>query len=223
MTELYDIHPSKQLRELFASMPIPYQGQEPSRASVLFVGLDANYSSEVFDDAAFRERIFEYHRDGVGFWHRHGVHHPFLLDEYPLKRNQGGVPYHRKFSRMGLTPDLADQISFVELLPVPTTGSTSEGRFWQLSDLAHLQRLDQLFQQGARRLVLLPQSVLKKMLTASGKYDVFQWLPKHVDWGLFQTFGRTELHKVRHFSGSISLDQLNAMGQLVREFCEERP
>ena len=221
MVDRYDIHPSKRLRELFESMPIPYQGQDPSRASVLFVGLDANYSAEVFEHPAFRERIFEYHQDGVEFWRRHGVHHPFLLDEYPLKRNQGGVPYHRKFSRMGLGPELADQISFVELLPVPTTGSTSETHFWRLFDLKHARRLDQLLQQGSRRLVLLPQSVLTKMQAASKKYAVFQWLPKSIDWGQFHTFGETELHKVRHFSGSVSLEQLSMLGHLVREFCSE--
>ena len=42
MVTEYGIHPSEQLRELFDAMEIPYQGQDPQRASVIFVGLDAN-------------------------------------------------------------------------------------------------------------------------------------------------------------------------------------
>ena len=222
MAGRYDIHPSKRLRELFAAMPVPYQGQDPRRASVLFVGLDANYSADVFEYPSFRNRIFEYHRDGVMFWRRYGVHHPFLLDEYPLKRNQGGVPYHRKFARMGLTPDMADQVSFVELLPVPTTGSTTEKRFWELFDLQHARQLERLFQEGSRRLILFPGSVLTKMLVASKRFDVFRWLPKQINWGLFERFSLTELHKVRHFSGAISAQQLASMGDLIRDFSRIR-
>ena len=36
----YQLHPSVELRQLFASMRIPPQGQDPEKASVLFVGLD---------------------------------------------------------------------------------------------------------------------------------------------------------------------------------------
>ena len=219
MADPYDIHPSAELRALFESAEIPYQGHDPQQASVLFVGLDANYSAELFEHPTFRERIFEYHEDGVAFWQRYGVHHPFLLPEYPLRRNQGGVPYHKKFSRMGLTPDLADQISFIELLNVPTTGSTSEARFWELFDIAHARRIDALFQHGTRRLVLLPGSVVAKMQAASRKFGVFEWIPGQVEWGRFHEIGHTEFHKVRHFSGAISLDQLASMGEQVRGFC----
>jgi hypothetical protein len=113
MATPYDIHPSAALRELFAAMPIPFQGQDPKQASVIFVGLDANYAPELFDAGNFRDRIIEYHEDGVAFWQHHGVHHPFLLPEYPLPRNKGGRPYHRKFNNMGLTPEFASDISFV--------------------------------------------------------------------------------------------------------------
>lgn len=219
MVDKYDIHPSEQLRALFSSMEFPYQGQDPHHSSVIFVGLDANYSPEVFDFPEVRERIFEYHRDGIAFWSKYGVHHPVLLEEYPLKRNQGGVPYYQKFSRMGLTPDLADKISFVELLSVPTTGSTSESRFWEMFDVDHARRLENLFQQGTKRLVLLPQSVIRMMQSASKKHGIFEWLPKQVDWGRFGRFGQTEFHKVRHFSGAISKEQLTRMGTLVRDFC----
>lgn len=110
MTTSYDIHPSAELRELFSSMPIPYQGQDPAQARIIFVGLDANYSADIFAYENMRDRILEYHQDGVEFWKRHDTHHPFLLDEYPLKKNRGGVPYHRKFQTMGLTAKHAEFI-----------------------------------------------------------------------------------------------------------------
>ena len=200
-------------------MAVPYQGQDPKRASVIFVGLDANYSAELFEFPEFRKRILEYHRDGVAFWKRHGVHHPFLLPEYPLPRNQGGVPYHRKFSNMGLTPEFASEISFLELLNVPTTGSTEEKRFWELFSLDHAQRLDRLFRAGERRLVLLPDSVIQKMGAARKRFGVFEWLPKKVDWGRFGQLGGTEFYKIKHFSGSISMIEVEAVGSLVKDHC----
>ena len=151
MSTPYDIHPSAELRKLFSEPSIPFQGQDPQKASVIFVGLDANYAPELFNVGSFRERIIEYHEDGVAFWQRHGVHHPFLLPEYPLPGTQGGRPYHRKFSNMGLTPEFASWVSFVELLNVPTTGSTEDKRFWELFDLDHAKRLDRLFQDGESR------------------------------------------------------------------------
>jgi hypothetical protein len=101
MTTSYDIHPSVELRELFSSESIPYQGQDPARAKVVFVGLDANYSADIFAHENMRNRILEYHRDGVEFWKRHDTHHPFLLDEYPLKKNRGGGPIPSKISDDG--------------------------------------------------------------------------------------------------------------------------
>ncbi len=219
MATHYDIHPSAELRELFAAMPLPYQGQEPYKASVVFVGLDANYAPEVFDAADFRKKIIEYHKDGVAFWQRHGVHHPFLLPEYPLPGTQGGRPYHRKFSNMGLTPDLATDISFVELLNIPTTGSTIDKRFWELFDLDHARNLDSLFNDGARRLILLPNSVVMKMAVARRRFSAFQWLPDKTNWGKITQIGQTEFYKVKHFSGAISKIEIEAIGALVKCHC----
>ena len=119
---MYGRHLSSELCKLFRSKP--YQGADPASASIIFLGFDANYSEEI-SDTPFFERILEYHNDGVCFWQRYGVHHPFLLDEYPLNRTKGGVPYHRNFSKLELSADYADQISFVELLDIPTIGTTT--------------------------------------------------------------------------------------------------
>jgi hypothetical protein len=220
MNQTYGIHPSKALCDLFASMPLPYQGQDPYLARAIFVGLDANYAPELFDYPDFRDRILEYHRDGAAFWRRHQVHHPFMLKEYPLKRNSGGVPYHRKFANMGLGPEYADKISFVELLPVPTTGSTDRGVFWQLFSVEHGRRLDALFDSSDHpRAVLLPKSAVDFMLEAKKRYDLFTWLSSSTDWGPIGRVDNTAFFQVRHFSGSISKDQINDIGQIVRSFC----
>jgi hypothetical protein len=219
MATPYDIHPSAELRELFAAPPIPFQGQDPQKASVIFVGLDANYAPELFDTGNFRERIIEYHKDGVAFWQCHGVHHPFLLPEYPLPGTQGGRPYHRKFSNMGLTPDFASEVSFVELLNIPTTGSTENKRFWELFDLEHAKNLDRLFNDDKRRLVLLSRSVVTKMSEIRKRYDVFRWLPKDVGWGEIARIGASEFHLVKHFSASISNEEISAIGDTVRAHC----
>ena len=64
----YQLHPSADLQNIFASMRLPHQGQDPVKASVLFVGLDANYSTQISNDPVFFRRILEYHEDGVAFW-----------------------------------------------------------------------------------------------------------------------------------------------------------
>jgi hypothetical protein len=112
---VYRPHPSPELNELFARKP--YQGAPPDQALFLFVGLDANYDEEIANSRIF-SKIQEYHDDGVAFWRKYEVHHPFLLDEYP----GAGRRYHQTFAQIGFTPAHADLVSFVELLHVPTSG-----------------------------------------------------------------------------------------------------
>ena len=84
-------------------------------------------------------------------------------------------------------PDFASEVSFVELLNIPTTGSTENKRFWELFDLEHAKNLDRLFNDDKRRLVLLSRSVVTKMSEIRKRYDVFRWLPKDVGWGEART------------------------------------
>lgn len=221
MATQYDIHPSTDLRQLFAEMAVPYQGQEPEKANVIFVGLDANYAEELFDYPNFRDRILEYHRDGVAFWKRHGVHHPFLLDEYPTDVGIDGVRYHKQFRKMNLSSEYADQISFVELLRVPTTGNTQKTRFWELFDQEHAKRLDIILSSGRSRLVLLSNGVIQTMRKANKNFGLFLWLPKSISPGCFKRIGNTEIHKVMHFSASISDDQIADMGELIRNYSKK--
>jgi len=216
----YGIHPSLELRRLFARQTIPSQGQSIERAQVLFVGLDANYSAQLLDYPDFFERILEYHEDGVAFWKEHGVHHPFLLAEYPLFRDRGGVPYHRRFSQMGLSPEFAEQVSFVELLNVPTTGRTTESVFWDLFDPGYAQRLVDLLTDGSRRLVILSGSVHRTLSAAARRtaLRVPQLILPHV--GSEQRIGESRIVRWRHFSSAISQRELVGMGDEIRAFCD---
>lgn len=139
---VYQPHRSQKLTEMFRAKP--YQGARPESAEFIFVGLDANYAADIESSPAF-PRVLEYHEDGVAFWQRHKVHHPFLLADY----RGDGRRYHRNFARTGFKPEDACRVSFVELLHIPTVGSSQ----LVLEDLdsAHLEELNAFIQRGARR------------------------------------------------------------------------
>ena len=113
----YRLHPSGALNRAFAARP--YQGAEPEKATFLFVGLDANYSPAIEQNAVF-DRVLDYLEDGVAFWKTHGVHHPFLLPQY----RGDGQKYHKTFARIGFRPEHAEEVSFIEMLHVPTVGQS---------------------------------------------------------------------------------------------------
>jgi len=212
----YGIHRSEELRRLFAQQDVPTQGQLIERASVVFVGLDANYSSSLLSYPDFFERIPEYHRDGVTFWKRRGVHHPFRLPEYPLPKTGGGLPYHRRFARTGLLPELAEAVVFAELLNVPTTGRTEQQVFWDLFDPGYAARLESVLMDGCRRLVILSN---RTMRDATRRVGGFPWLPEATEYGVFHEVGETRFAKFRHFSSAINNADLRGMGDQIIEFC----
>ena len=142
----------------------PYQGVEPSSAAYLFIGLDANYDPNIERNPIFA-RVLEYHEDGVGFWRRHGVHHPFLLPEY----KGDGRRYHRAFARVGFEPKHAPLVSFVELLHVPTVGRSQ----LTVADLhpPHLQMLNSAILEGKPKHIFVSASVARLMQTS----EAFPW------------------------------------------------
>lgn len=166
----YGTHPSTDLVRLF--MEKPFQGQDPTRAKVLIIGNDANYSPEITDHGFF-SRILEYHSDGIRFWKEHEklhpfvhhpfVHHPFLLSCYPFDRRKGGVRYHLNFSKMQFTSDYAECFSFVELLNVPTIGNTGsdKSRFFEMLHGCkdHLNRLEKIVLKGKKKFVIVNQTL----------------------------------------------------------------
>ena len=162
---MYQPHPSSELNVLFRHRP--YQGVEPSAATFLFIGLDANYNPDVERSPSFRS-VLEYHQDGVEFWRRHGVHHPFLLPEY----RGDGRRYHRTFARIGFAPEHANLVSFTELLHVPTVGRSKLAP--QDLDLLHLQKINAAILYGKAKHIFVSAGVARLMQSSKA----FPWLPK---------------------------------------------
>jgi hypothetical protein len=136
-------HPSQEMITLFNKKP--YQGQDPAKSKIIFLSSDANYSNDISNHIFFN-RILDYQEDGVRFWKVHDVHHPFLLPEYPFDKRKDGVLFHRNFEKIGFTSEHAGDVSFLELLDVPTTGMKSENRraFFDLVSKSHMEYIDDL-------------------------------------------------------------------------------
>lgn len=187
---MYQPHPSQKLTEMFRAKP--YQGARPESAEFVFVGLDANYDAHIESSPAFPD-VLEYHQDGVAFWRRHKVHHPFLLDDY----RGDGQRYHRNFAQTGFEPEDACRVSFVELLHIPTVGR-SQLKAKDL-DSAHLDKLDALIQRGAKRNVFLSDKVVRRLLDSR----LFQWLPEPIANQVLPQLhkdGETTIYQYLHFS-----------------------
>ena len=172
----YQKHHSPELNALFKAKP--FQGQNPEKAKVIILGSDANYSEEISNHDFFNY-ILEYHVDGVKFWKKYGVHHPFLLENYPFNKTGGGVPYHRNFSKLGYSAKHAEVFSFVELLDVPTIGMTSTNieEFWGLVNVDHLKWLESVILNKESKIIFLSRNILQRLLEIAKKYDIFTWLP----------------------------------------------
>ena len=162
---MYQPHPSPELNAQFRHRP--YQGVEPSAATFLFIGLDANYDPKLEQSPSFQS-VLAYHQDGVAFWRRHGVHHPFLLPQY----RGDGRRYHRTFARIGFKPEHAELVSFAELLHVPTVGRNKLAP--QDLDPSHLQKLNAAILHGKAKHIFISAGVARLMQASKA----FPWLPK---------------------------------------------
>lgn len=186
---MYKDHPNQELQRHFAERP--FQGAAPEDARFLFVGLDANYAPDIESSPIFPS-VLDYHRDGVAFWMRRGVHHPFLLPTY----RGDGRRYHQNFTRIGLTPESAADVSFVELLHVPTTGRSA----MVAGDLSrpHLDRVAAAILRGRARRIFVSASVTVLMR----KSGCFPWLGKPRPGLLPVLFddGMRTLHQHLHLS-----------------------
>ncbi|WP_235985111.1 hypothetical protein [Acinetobacter baretiae] len=160
---MYAPHPNKQLHQVFSEKP--YQGCCPIAAEFLFIGLDANYASDIENQLIF-PKLIEYHQDAVLFWKRYGLHHPFLLDSY----KGSGRKYHKEFAKIGISAKYADKISFIEVLHVPTTGRN----VLTLADLNdhHLDYIKQAIFSQQKKAVFMSDTVFRLLK----KTTMFAWL-----------------------------------------------
>jgi hypothetical protein len=160
---MYFPHKNSKLHELFSHKP--YQGADPTTAQFLFFGLDANYAPDIEDKPYFSE-IVSYLEDGVRYWRQRGYHHPFRHPEY---RGDGAL-YHKRFAEIGFTREHAEQVSFVELIDVPTSGRSKLHR----NDLKslHLDRLRDWVLDGRAPNIFIPPGVSRLLR----KTPQFSWL-----------------------------------------------
>lgn len=161
---MYHQHPSAALNKAFSLKP--FQGVEPERGKFLFVGLDANYDPNIEASSIFKQ-VLLYLENGVEFWKRFGVHHPFMLPAY---RGDGRF-YHKSFAEIGFRPEHADDVSFVELMHVPTYGTSN--LMPQDLDADHLVKLNQAILCGTAEYVFISDKVAR-LMRASGR---FNWMP----------------------------------------------
>jgi len=207
----FDRHPSLILNELYSKKN--YQGANPIDAKILFVGRDPNWSSELESKEMF-PFVSDYLKDGVTFWRKHQIHHPFLLPNY----KGDGKRYHKIFSKLKVESKYADKISFVELIGFPTTGMAKTNKKTFIDYLlsnenrSHLIELDKLL-----------NSFDKVIFVAWGLMNDFEFLYKKT--GLFERLAElnktkmdiSELNKYeniyihRHFSDAISNSTLDKM------------
>jgi len=165
---VFDRHASSQLVSAFKG----YQGQEPRVARYIFVGLDANFSPTIEDSPIFPE-IVQYLSYGVGYWKETKRHHPFLSPSY---KKGSGYRYHYQFAKIGLTPDYADKVSFVELLSCPTCGKTEEKRFMELLDGDYLRRLDSLVGSSENaRSIFIARGAYTRLYAIGKAFGCFAW------------------------------------------------
>ncbi|MBC3872670.1 hypothetical protein [Undibacterium flavidum] len=213
----FNKHPSRSLTTLFQEKP--YQGQAPEKARIIFLSSDANYSEDI-SNSSFFDRILEYHADGVCFWKTHGKHHPFLLNDYPFDKRKDGVVFHRNFSKLNLGSQDASNISFIELLDVPTIGIKSKNKvkFMDLVSLSHIQYLDNFIENNQGKLILVPSGVLHDMMQIKKRYPVFKWLNySKTNHKYQQRFSNGELKEICHFSSS----QIHAFIPILQEYISQ--
>ena len=118
---VFQKHPSKLLSKLYSKKN--YQGANPVDAKILFVGRDPNWASDIEIKEMFNY-VSEYLTDGISFWKKYDIHHPFLLPN-----NKGdGKRYHKMFSKLNVKSSASNKISFVELIGFPTTGMSKSNK-----------------------------------------------------------------------------------------------
>jgi len=210
-------HPAKKLVELFRKRP--FQGQHPELAKIIFLSSDANYSPEISNHSFF-EKILEYQADGVAFWKRYGCHHPFLLESYPFNKTKDGVPFHRNFSKLGLTSAHACHISFLELLDVPTIGNKSEDRelFFDLLSLEHLRYIHSLICSGENKLFFVSRGVLRDMARIKRSLPVFEFLNNNPcrENQYTQTIHKNQIIEIYHFSSTQIHSQIHEISTKIK-------
>jgi len=186
----YKRHQSENLCLVFKNKP--WQGADPLKAKYIFIGLDANYAPDVEDKVP---EIWDYLDNGPGFWRKTGYHHPFRMPQYA----GCGDRYHENFAKIQFEKTEADQVSFIELLHVPTTESKLD-----VSDLdnKHMAWLGNIIEHGEYEYIFIPPSVVN-LMRKTGRFKWIRWKPLRVerDLKVLRDKGNGQvIYQMYHFS-----------------------
>jgi len=221
----FGIHPSDELVQLFREKP--YQGQNPYNAKIIFLSSDANYSPEISNNPFF-DYILEYQNNGIEFWEKHECHHPFLLPDYPFDKRKNGRPFHKNFSELGLTKDMGKDISFIELLDIPTVGNKSQNisLFYNLITEKHMKNIDELILNTNGKLIFVSQGVLKNLFNikkTKKQYNVLNWLDFNPSSKqcYSQFISGNEIHEIYHFSSPQIHNQISKIKTEIHNWLKE--
>jgi hypothetical protein len=214
-------HPSNSLIELYRLKN--FQGANPASAKVLFVGKDPNWDVNI-DSSPIFNLVRDYLCDGVEFWEKHGIHHPFLHPKYDGE----GKKYHKAISKLNFNSNYADKISFVEIIGFPTTGmsSTNTKQFNEFllsaENKSHLLELDKLLNDSTKVIFLFWGLInhLKYINKKTGLFKKFADIDKSklIRTGLNQ-IEHFYIHK--HFSMGISLETLQKISIEVSQYLDK--
>ena len=190
---MYHLHPDPVLNDLFSSRP--YQGANPMDAKYVFIGLDANYGKDIQQSGIFTELV-EYLKDGVSFWNKYSVHHPFLLPAY----TGDGKFYHKSFSKIGFQKEQAEIISFIELLHLPTFGR-SKLKPEELKH-SHMCYLNRIILEGNAEYIFVPTNV-GNLMRATGEFSWLPGKPKDTGDALKLWYGKNNKKVLWHYHFSV--------------------
>ena len=211
-------HPSPKLNALYYKKS--YQGANPNDAKIIFIGKDPNWAIDVEEKPIFT-KIEEYLTDGISFWKKYNIHHPFLLSEY---RKGEGFKYHNAFSKTNIKNIYADKISFVELIGFPTTGmSGSDNKnfskyLFSNENRINLFELDKLF-NDVDKTIFMAWGLIDYLKSINQKNGLFKKI-ENIDK---KKLNRLDLNQIdnlfihKHFSMGISINTINKISQKIHE------
>ena len=215
---VFQKHPSKLLNQLYSKKN--YQGANPVNAKILFVGRDPNWAEDVETQEMFNY-VLEYLTDGVIFWEKQNIHHPFLLPNY----KGDGKRYHKIFSKLNIGSSASSKISFVELIGFPTTGMAKSNKNIFIEYLTsetnknHLIELDN-FLNDKNKIIFIAWGLIddfKFLNKKTGLFKKFADLDKTtMDINDLNIFENIFIH--RHFSDAISNTTLAKMAKEVNQY-----
>jgi len=211
-------HPSKKLQDIYSKNA--HQGADPNDAKIIFVGRDPNWRIDIEEQSYFH-LISEYLEDGISFWEKHDVHHPFMLKLY----SGDGKKYHRGFSKINLHKKFAKEISFVELIGFPTVGMAGNNKklFKEIllskENRSHLQELESILNRKDK-LIFIAWGLIENfnlIYKTTGLFKLIASIDKTtMDITTINRLNNLIIH--RHFSDAISNDTISKMALEINNF-----